>query len=765
VANFSGSPTSGVKPLTVQFADASTGQITSRSWDFGDGQTSTLASPSHTYVNSGTYTVSLTATGPGGTDTETKTNYITVTEPPPPVANFSGSPTSGVKPLTVQFADASTGQITSRSWNFGDGQTSTLTNPSHTYVNSGTYTVSLTATGPGGTDTETKTNYIAVTEPQPPTITLSPIIFQFNTAPGADPPSQTLRITNSGGGTLNYKLDDDVVWLTPTRIGGVVPSGESQEVNLLIFSSSLAVGTYNAKITVSDPNASNSPQMASVTLIVQLPTEGAKITLTPSTFQILIPPGTNAPSQTLRISNTGDPGSTLEYALDWDGFWLTPTRIRGSIPAGDSQDVTLLIRSSDLAVGNYQGKITVAAYNATNSPQTATVSLTVQTVPAAPALASPSNGAVNQPTVLTLNWNPATSAATYHLQVSTSSIFATTVFDDSTIATTSQQVGPLANNTAYYWRVNAKNTSGTSAWSPVWNFTTSIAAPLAPTLVSPADEAIGISISPTLSWSASDGATSYRLQVSTTTTFATTVVNQSGIAGTSHSVSGLVHNTTYYWRVSATNVGGTSDWSSIWSFTTIVQLPSQVVLISPFHSAVIGTDTARFIWRQSAPAISRYWFELATDSAMANPVIDSTLTADTTKTARQFLNNQTYWWRVRAKNVAGWGPFSEQRKFRSVITTSVHTAEDVPSKFSLSQNYPNPFNPTTTIEYALPQPARVELKLYDVHGHEVQTLVNGRREAGKYTVEFNAATLSSGIYFYQLRAGGFVKIRKLALVK
>ncbi|MGI0014074.1 MAG: PKD domain-containing protein, partial [Nitrososphaera sp.] len=74
---------------------------------------------------------------------------ITISNPPP-VADFTGTPTSGVKPLTVQFADASTGVITSRSWNFGDGQTSSQQNPAHTYANAGTYTVSLTVTGPGG---------------------------------------------------------------------------------------------------------------------------------------------------------------------------------------------------------------------------------------------------------------------------------------------------------------------------------------------------------------------------------------------------------------------------------------------------------------------------------------------------------------------------------------------------------------------------------------------------------------------------------------
>ena len=163
VAEFVGNPTSGAMPLTVNFTDQSTGSITTWSWDFGDGGTSTAQNPSHTYNAAGTYTVELTVTGPGGSDTETKVDYITVTSgPEPPVAEFVGSPTSGTVPLTVNFTEQSTGDIDSWSWTFGDGGTSTDQNPSHTYNNAGDYTVSLTVTGPGGSDTETKTDYITV---------------------------------------------------------------------------------------------------------------------------------------------------------------------------------------------------------------------------------------------------------------------------------------------------------------------------------------------------------------------------------------------------------------------------------------------------------------------------------------------------------------------------------------------------------------------------------------------------------------------------
>ncbi|MBI4810167.1 MAG: T9SS type A sorting domain-containing protein [Ignavibacteriales bacterium] len=95
--------------------------------------------------------------------------------------------------------------------------------------------------------------------------------------------------------------------------------------------------------------------------------------------------------------------------------------------------------------------------------------------------------------------------------------------------------------------------------------------------------------------------------------------------------------------------------------------------------------------------------------------------------------------------------------------------ELLPVKFELSQNYPNPFNPTTIINYQLPIANLVTLKVYDVLGREVATLVNEKKEAGRYEVEFNASNLSSGVFFYRLsasgRAGDFLSTKKFILIK
>ncbi len=100
----------------------------------------------------------------------------------------------------------------------------------------------------------------------------------------------------------------------------------------------------------------------------------------------------------------------------------------------------------------------------------------------------------------------------------------------------------------------------------------------------------------------------------------------------------------------------------------------------------------------------------------------------------------------------------------------VGEAEFTPEKYFLFQNYPNPFNPSTTIKYAIPEAGErhafhVQLKIYDIHGREVTTLVNESKEAGYYEVKFNGSDFASGVYFYRLEAVEFTLSKKMVLIK
>lgn len=187
-ADFSATPVRGTAPLEVHFEDLSTGAVTERLWDFGDGTTGSEKKPVHTYSSSGVYTVTLKIEGPGGIRTEVKADLINLSDQPP-VAAFSVSTRGGPVPLKVDFKDESDGHITSWSWDFGDGGTSEEQHPTHTYQASGTYDVTMKVEGPGGSDAQTITDCVTARTIPPaaafhaaPTRGLAPLEVSFTDA-------------------------------------------------------------------------------------------------------------------------------------------------------------------------------------------------------------------------------------------------------------------------------------------------------------------------------------------------------------------------------------------------------------------------------------------------------------------------------------------------------------------------------------------------------------------------------------------------------
>ena len=246
VAAFSANTTSGIAPLTVAFADASTGAGTKTyEWDFTNDGTVDATTPDavYTYSSAGTYTVNLTVTNAGGSDSEVKTDYITVTTAPvSPTAAFSASTTSGTAPLTVAFTDESSGTAPlTYAWDFEDNGTvdATTKNATHTYLTAGNYTVNLTVTGPGGTDSEVKSSYITVTSVTPK------ISAQFTASPVSGRSPLAVRFTDQSIGTItSYEWD--------FNNDGMV---DSRMKNPLKFFTS--AGEYTVQLTVRGPDGTD----------------------------------------------------------------------------------------------------------------------------------------------------------------------------------------------------------------------------------------------------------------------------------------------------------------------------------------------------------------------------------------------------------------------------------------------------------------------------------------------------------------------------
>jgi hypothetical protein len=193
---------------------------------------------------------------------------------------------------------------------------------------------------------------------------------------------------------------------------------------------------------------------------------------------------------------------------------------------------------------------------------------TVTAPTTSPMLLTPMNSAIGVSRSPIFSWNAVTRATAYKFQLSTSSLFSTTVVN-TTYTSTSVQLSSLSANTLYYWRVAGTNSSGTGPWSSVWVFRTE-GTLSAPALSSPVNGAIGQSQPITLGWIPVDASstTTYVVQVATSSSFLMPVFTREGITAETIQLPTLSRNSRFYWRVKARTPSGDGPWSSVWYFST-----------------------------------------------------------------------------------------------------------------------------------------------------------------------------------------------------
>ena len=368
VAGFTQDRTAGVAPLTIQFTDQSSGSVSSYLWNFSDGSTTTERNPVHTFTTPGTYNVFLTVTGPGGsssvtrqitvnsvipptatptatftptftpsptntetatvipvdtstptatfTDTATPTATFTPTEIPAPKSRFSAS---GVlnDPLSVQFTDQSTGNITAYLWDFGDGTTSSEQNPLHTYQGDGTYTVTLTVgSADGRTDSHSEDVTVA-----------TPISAGFN----AQISGLDVQFTNQSTGSIASLAWDFGDGTT------------SNEVNPLHTYS--GGGTYTVILTVNSADGRTDSHSEDITVATPLV----------ASFNAQI----NGLDAQFVNQSSGDVASvTWDFG---DGTTSNDVNPLHTYPAGGTYTVTLTVGSADGRTNSTNQPVTVAA--------------------------------------------------------------------------------------------------------------------------------------------------------------------------------------------------------------------------------------------------------------------------------------------------------------------------------------------------------------------------------------------------------------------
>ena len=288
--------------------------------------------------------------------------------------------------------------------------------------------------------------------------------------------------------------------------------------------------------------------------------------------------------------------------------------------------------------------------------------------------------------------------------------------------------------------------------------------PLAASSPSPANNATGISLSPTLSWSCSDpdgDALTYDVYFGTNSN-PTTVVS-SGQSGTTFSESGLSNSITYYWKIVAKDSKGATTDGPVWNFTTISPTP---VELTAFSAKLIIGFTVQLNW-STATEVNNYGFDIERSSDINTwqkiGFVSGSGNSNSPK-SYSFKDSPTggslFNYRLKQIDIGG--------GFKYYDPVSISLAEL--NEPQLLQNSPNPFNPSTIIKFYIPSSSNVTIKIYNILGREIITLFNEQTTAGYHNVYWNGKNsrgerVASGIYLYRLTAGSFSQTKKMNLVK
>jgi hypothetical protein len=344
------------------------------------------------------------------------------------------------------------------------------------------------------------------------------------------------------------------------------------------------------------------------------------------------------------------------------------------------------------------------------------------------------------------------------------------VVADTVVADTSFSPANLEPEHMYYWRIASVGDGGTT-WSGVRSFSTGVGLPRVVSLTLPQSGATNVAVSTALRWVKATGAIRFRVQVATDSGFVTPLLDDtSSTLFGALAVSKLAAGTKYFWRVCGISSVGLGPWSPVSVFATATgaptgPAPSQALLQSP-SDGMASIPLPVYLVASLGYDATFLHFQMSYDSLFSRLVLDDTLNISGVLEAKGAKTGTRYYWRARYRNDVGWGPFSKSRSFTtSGPPAAVELIEcGIPEEYFLSQNFPNPFNPTTTIRFALPERQVVTLKIFDLIGREVQTLVADELSPGMYQVVWKA-NVPSGVYFYRIQAGEFSQTKRLILLK
>ncbi len=377
-------------------------------------------------------------------------------------------------------------------------------------------------------------------------------------------------------------------------------------------------------------------------------------------------------------------------------------------------------------------------------------------------------------TTAKLTWMKVKSATKYHVQVSEDETFTKLVFNDSTLTDSTRSVNNLKNLSTYYWRARAFTTLGWGEFSPAFMFMVSIK-PNSPKLLAPADKGTLAGVPITFIWNKSiPDAETYSVEVANESQFVDGLLYTfDNLMDTTYTFfdekNYIKAGTTYYWRATATNSAGQSEYSDVFTFS-VKTGSSQFALLSPPNKATVGNKPYVFRWSKSAANTDHYIIEIGTDTSFFEGLIyindkvkDTTFTF--TDPEDSIKKGVTYYWHVAPVfKDDSQGDYTPANSFK-LGTTDVHE-EELP--VAINAIMPQPAQALTTIFYTTKQFGPTTITLHDIRGARVATLLDAQLEQGMHTVaiDFNQgdfAKLAAGEYFVRITAAGKSVIHTLII--
>ncbi len=506
----------------------------------------------------------------------------------------------------------------------------------------------------------------------------------------------------------------------------------------------------------------------------------------------------------------GNYNSSVEYEVKYwtnaagepaDGIYVAQGASQGYFETNSADQYVLLTAALtpgvtyNWKVRTKTGTIAPFSYSAWSSTETFMIYNSVPAAAPTPNLSWPVGGAISYINPPSLYWYTGTYTTGVYFEVEWSNNnFSTVLGFQSNITDLFYTLNTSLSPGTYYWRVRSKvGIGGTyGSWSAIATFVipSSVSYVSVPYPTEPVGTTV-VSLNPTMNWFAvTPPALQYKVRISPYSSTDgngrlnhATATETGWISSTSSAFNSLtfspsitlVAGATYYWQVQARLAASPfseSGWSYVASFNTAAGSFAIVPLVgSPSHGQPINSTSAMLSWvlPQQNETHLKYDVEYSKESDFSNSFIIKDVNEKIIN-VEGLEPHSTYYWRVLSKNSNGSASaYSETGSFTTSTVTDVEE-EKIPIEFSLEQNYPNPFNPTTRISYSLPQNSFVTLKIYDMLGREVRTLVNQNINAGKISVDWNGddnfgMKVSSGAYIYRIIAGDFVATKKMLLIK